>query len=105
MVKPSAPSSSSTSRVVVVLPFVPTTCTAGKARWGSPSSARRACIRSRPNSSGHGVSVSSQLTLSAEGIELASVAGELLAFAIDHFGRRVLDEALVAEHAFRARDL
>src|SRR5436305_2002274 len=42
-------------RAAVDFPFVPTTCTASKLRWGFPSRAKRACIRSVPNpSSGHG---------------------------------------------------
>ena len=43
-------------RVVVDLPFVPTTWIDGYASCGSPSSASSARIRSSPNSSGHGES-------------------------------------------------
>ena len=43
----------------VDFPFVPTTCTAGYAACGSPSSARSASIRPSPNSRGHGLSESS----------------------------------------------
>ncbi len=63
-------------RVVVDLPFVPTTWTASNDRSGLPSRRRRSCIRPRPNSCGQGVSPSSHST---ERIELAPVAGELLA--------------------------
>ena len=48
-------------RVVVDLPFVPTTCTAGRPACGWPSSASSASIRAVPNPSvGHGESPSSQ---------------------------------------------
>src|SRR5205823_10290966 len=67
------------------------------------SSASSACIRPRPNSSGQGESDSIQLT--AEGIELAAVAGELLALGLDDVGRRVLDEAFIREHLLRSLDL
>ena len=50
-------------RVVVDLPFVPTTWTAGSPACGSPSSESSARIRSVPNPSrGQGDSVSSQST-------------------------------------------
>src|SRR5215211_1615196 len=91
------------SRVVVDLPFVPTTCTAGNASWGSPSSASSACIRSSPNSSGHGESPATQSV--GDGIELAAVARELLPLGLHDVGRRLGDEALVREHPFRPRDL
>src|SRR5436309_13432002 len=100
---PSADSSSSISRVAVPLPFVPTTWIDGYARCGSPSSRTRACIRSRPNSFGHGESCSSQLT--GERVELTAVPLELLALAVDDVRRRALHEPLVGEHPFGPRDL
>ena len=51
---PSARSSAAIVRVAVDLPFVPTTCTERNARCGSPSASSSACMRPRPNSSGHG---------------------------------------------------
>src|SRR3982751_2431339 len=63
-------------------------------------------MRPSPNSSGQGVSDSSQPMFSAaEGIELAPIAGELLALTLDDVRRRVPDEALVSEHPFGACDL
>src|SRR4051812_4973865 len=93
--------------VVEVLPFVPTTCTAGKRRCGSPSAARSARMRPSPNSSGHGDRPSSQAISSAvaERLELAAVALELLALRLDDLRRRVLHEPLVPEHLLRAGDL
>src|SRR5206468_27991 len=41
----------------------------------------------------------------ADGIELAPVALELLALGSDDLGRRIRDEALVAEHLLAALDL
>src|SRR5262249_38104916 len=94
-------------RVVDVLPFVPTTWIAGYASCGSPSEASSPRIRPTPNSSGQGERLSSQATpLSAvECLELTAVALELRALALDDLSRRLLDEALVREHAFRPFDL
>src|SRR6188508_915064 len=108
--RPVAPRSSSTLRVVVDLPFVPTTCTAGRPACGSPSAARSARIRSSPKPSrGHGESASNQATcvmwLGAEQVELAPVPLELRALRLDHIGRRVRDEPLVGEHPLGPRDL
>src|SRR5919109_1035806 len=72
----------------------------GTASCGSPSRCRSMRIRSSPNSSGQGVNLSMKLT--AEGIELAPVAGELLALALDHVGGRIGDEALIPEHSLGA---
>src|SRR5919106_4583623 len=116
-----SPSSRSSCSIVIVavdLPFVPTTCTAGYAFCGSPSSASRASMRSRPNPSwGQGESESSHATAEAspprwlailalgENGQLAAVALELLALRVDDRGRRVLDEPLVRQHALGTRDL
>src|SRR5215207_10389041 len=64
-------------------------------------------MRSSPNSSGQGLSDSSHAIgcSAAEGIELAAIAGELLALALDDLGRRIRDEAVVAEHPLGAGDL
>src|SRR3954453_3143936 len=92
--------------VAVVLPFVPTTWTAGKDSCGSPSSASRRCIRSRPNSSGQGVRASSQaVALSTERSEIAPEPRQLVAFRLDDLGGRVRGEALVREHPLGASDL
>ena len=94
--RPSARSSASAARAVVVLPFVPTTWIAPEAALGIAERRRSSRIRPSPNSSGQGLSASSQATLSAaEGIELAPVARQLLALALDHLGRRVGDEVVV----------
>ena len=97
------------SRAVVVLPFVPTTWIALSPRCGSPSAAGAARIRPSPNSSGHGARAArpsqAHVCSAAERIELAPVARELLALALDDLGRRVRDEALVREHPLRAGDL
>ena len=95
-------------RVVVDLPFVPTTCTPDSPACGSPSAASSARIRSSPKPSrGHGESASSQATCVslAEGVELAPVPLELRALGLDHVGRRVRDEPLVREHPLGPRDL
>src|SRR5947207_1043693 len=89
-------------RVAVDLPFVPTTWIAGQARCGSPSSASKARILPRPNSSGQGESDSIHSV--CEGIELAPVPGELLALGLDDLGRRILDEPLIGEHLLRPLD-
>src|SRR6185437_15996689 len=101
---PSPRSSAAVSRVVVDLPFVPTTCTEGKASCGSPSSASSARMRSSPNSSGHGERPATQ-SVAGNRIELAPVACELLALRVDDLGRRVLHEPLVGEHLLGPRDL
>ena len=66
-------------------------------------------MRSSPNSSGHGLSEATQSValdgLVAEGIELTTVALELLALRLDHLGRRLRGEALVREHPLGAGDL
>src|SRR5581483_7441560 len=85
---PSPASSASIIRVVVDLPFVPTTCTASYSSCGSPSRRSRSRIRPRPNSAGHGLSDSTQE------VELTSVARELVALGLDDVRRRVRDEAL-----------
>src|SRR4051812_26362949 len=91
-------------RAAVDFPFVPTTCTDSNERSGFPSRASSSRIRSVPKpSAGHGLSNSSQLT--ADGIELAPVALELLALGVDDRGRRVRDEALVRELFLRTLDL
>src|SRR5919108_5914320 len=104
---PSPARRASVSLVVVVFPFEPTTCMARNSRCGSPSALRSSRMRSSPNSSGHGLSDSSQARLrsAAERIELAAVAGELLALALDNVGRRVRDEAVVSKHPLRTGDL
>src|SRR5207247_7863634 len=90
-------------RVAVPFPFVPTTWIDGYASCGWPSSRSSARMCSSPNSSGHGLSDSIQLV--AESVELTAVALQLLALGLDDVRRRVLHEALVREHPFRARDL
>src|SRR4051794_31447653 len=98
-------------RVVVDLPFVPTTWTAGKRRCGLPSRSRSARMRSSPKpSAGHGLRPASQLV--ADCVEFTPVALELLALGLDDVGGRAGGEALVREHplgaldlAFEARDL
>src|SRR6185503_13569099 len=101
--RPSRARNAAARRVAVDLPFVPTTWIARNARCGSPISASNACIRPRPNSSGHGERDSNHS--SGEGIELATVALELLALGLDHLAGRVRDEALVGQHPLRAGDL
>src|SRR3954447_10926011 len=91
-------------RAAVDFPLVPTTCTASNERCGSPRRASSARIRSVPKpSGGHGLSDSSHST--ADGIELALVALELLALFGHDIGRRVGGEALVREHRLAACDL
>src|SRR3990170_1409970 len=104
---PSASSSSSIVRVAVDLPFVPTTCTAGYAFCGSPSSASSACIRPRPKpSSGQGLRPATQAVCSAgEGIELTPVTGELRALRLDDLRPGVRDEPVVSEHRLGTHDL
>src|SRR5439155_3258091 len=101
--RPSRRRNAAARRVAVDLPFVPTTWIAGNARCGSPSSARSARIRPRPNSSGQGERDSSHS--SAEGIKLAPVPLQLLPLRLDHVRRRVRHEALVGEHPLGAGDL
>ena len=64
---------------------------------------------SSPNSSGHGLSEATHSValdgLVAEGIELTTVALELLALRLDHLGRCLRGEALVREHSLGAGDL
>ena len=66
-------------------------------------------MRSSPNSSGHGSREATQSVavdgLVAEGIELTTVARELVALRLDHLGRRLRGEPLVREHALGAGDL
>src|SRR5688572_15657634 len=66
-------------------------------------------MRSSPNSSGHGLSEATQSVAepasAAEGLELTPVAGKLFALGLDHLGGCPLEEALIGEHALRARDL
>src|SRR5262249_49323375 len=86
----------------------PTTCTEGKASCGSPSSTSNARIRSSPNSSGHGESPATQSVaerLLGDGIELASIARELLPLRLDDLWRRLRHEAVVREHLFGPGDL
>ena len=87
-------------RVVVVFPFVPTTWIARSSSWGFPRRVRSSRMRPSPNSSGHGLSDSSQTrwVSAAERIELAPVPLQLLALTLDHLGRGVGDEVVVPEH-------
>src|SRR5438552_17163450 len=67
-------------------------------------------MRSRPNSSGHGLSEATQsvagvATLAADGIELPTVARELVALRLDHVGWSLRDETVVGEHALGPVDL
>src|SRR5581483_143371 len=101
---PAPRSRAAVSRVVVDLPFVPTTWIDGKASCGSPSSARSARIRSSPNSSGHGESAATQ-SVAADGVELTAVPRELLPLGLDDLRRRVRDEAVVRQHPLGAGDL
>src|SRR5439155_21911805 len=75
----------------------------GYACCGSPRSRSRVRMRASPNSSGHGESDSTQLI--GESVELTAIAVRLVALGRDDVRRRVLDEPLVGEHPFRARDL
>src|SRR5262249_12350663 len=107
---PSDSSSCSIVTVAVDFPFVPTTCIAGYASWGSPRSVSRARMLSRPKPSrGHGLMASSHSTadmfLSVARGQLATVALELLPLGVDHSGWCIRHEALVREHPFRARHL
>ena len=116
---PSARRSASTIRVVVDLPFVPTTWTAGKPglRLAELGEQRAHPVEPEPVR-GHGESASSQATFvtrsrrhraqavtRASSVELAPVALELRALGLDDLGRRVGDEALVREHPLGAGDL
>src|SRR6266849_6223817 len=61
-------------------------------------------MRSSPKPSfGHGLSDSTYST--ADCNELPTVARELLALGLDDLGRSILEEAIVREHPFGARDL
>src|SRR5918992_1836855 len=67
-------------------------------------------MRSRPNSSGQGLSNSTQavaepVLLAADRIELTTVPLELLALRLHDLRRRPLDEPFVGEHPLAARDL
>ena len=64
---------------------------------GRPAAGRRApassaCIRSSPNSSGHGESPATQ-SVAGNRIELTSVARELLPLGLDDVGRRLLERS------------
>src|SRR5215204_5413259 len=65
-------------------------------------------MRSSPNSSGQGSSEATHSVavegLVAEGIELTTVARELLALRLDDLGRGLRREPLVREHALGAGD-
>src|SRR5471032_176719 len=101
---PASVSSASVIRVVVDLPFVPTTCTAGYASCGSLSSASRARIRSSPKpSAGHGLSEAIQSV--ADRVKLAPVALELRALGLHDVLARIRHEPLVRQHLLAARDL
>src|SRR5215475_6318398 len=92
--------SASVRRVVVDLPFVPTTWIAWKRSCGSPSTRRSARIRSVPKpSAGHGLSDSTQR------VALGKVLRELLALGSDRLGRCVRHELLVGEHPLGPVDL
>ena len=111
-----SPCSRRSAAVIVateLLPFEPTTWTEPNRFWGRPSCSVQASgsgrspkfqpIRSRlaePASRGSGGSGSA-----AELGELRPVALELLALGLDDLGRRLRDEALVAELALAALDL
>src|SRR5579872_2875728 len=101
--RPSLRSSAAIVRVAVDLPFVPTTWTLGKRRCGLSSASRSARIRSRPNSSGHGLRPAIQSV--ADCVELTAVARELLALGSDDLDGRVAHEALVREHLLGTLDL
>ena len=102
--RPFARRSAAIIRVVVDLPFVPTTWIDGYVSWGSPSSASSARIRSSPNSSGHGESPATQ-SVAGDRVELAAVPLELLPLGLDDVGGRVGGEAVVGEHLLGAGDL
>src|SRR6184192_2723301 len=59
-------------------------------------------MRPSPNSSGQGLRLSTQLT--TESVELTAVALQLRALGVHDVRGRVLDETLVREHPFGARD-
>src|SRR3954452_1705960 len=111
-------------RTVELLPLVPTTWTASKARCGRPSAVNSRRIRSRPNfipnssrESRWPSACSSDQVMrggpggapvpggSSERLELRLELGELVALAVDHVGGRLRDEALVGQLALGARDL
>src|SRR5688500_18712950 len=60
-------------------------------------------IRPRPNSSGQGLSDSTQSA--CEDVKLSPVALQLLALRLDHLDGRIRNEAFVGEQALGARDL
>src|SRR4051812_23826087 len=111
-------------RTVELFPFVPTTCTARKARCGLPSAVSSRRIRSSPNfmpnssseSRWSSACSSDQLMRdrpggeadgggSFERPELGLEPGELLALGLDHLRGRLGDEALVGELALGPGDL
>src|SRR3954447_11004396 len=111
-------------RTVELLPFVPTTWTALKARCGLPSAVSSRRIRSRPNfipnssrdsrwssdcSSDqvmrHGPGGGPMPSGSSERLELRLELGELPPLAVDHVGGRLRHEPLVGQLALGPRDL
>src|SRR5581483_6888316 len=101
--RPVSASSASVMRVVVDLPFVPTTWTHSYSSCGSPSLCSSERIRSVPKPpAGHGLSAATQSV--AERVKLGPVLRELPTLALDHVGRGVRDELVVREHALRPRD-
>src|SRR3954453_22622065 len=110
-------------RTVELFPFVPTTCTAGKARCGLPSAVSSRRIRSSPNFMPNSTSESrwssacssDQLTRDRPGAgvaaggssqrpELGLEPRELLALRFDDLRGRLRDEPLVGELALGAGD-
>ena len=115
MRSPCARSSASTIRVVVDLPFVPTTWTAGRPGLRLAELARSARIRSepepvlRPRARAARARRRRDARRTCRQVPSSSssraVAVELAALGLDDLGGRVRDEPLVREHPLRARDL
>src|SRR3954471_4440688 len=102
--RPASRRSASIIRVVVDLPFVPTTWIARYRVSGLPSRPSSAWMRSSPKPSfGQGLSAPTQLV--ADCVELTPVALELLALGLDDVRGRPGGERLVCEHALGALDL
>src|SRR3954464_12244423 len=100
---PASMRSASIIRVVVDLPFVPTTWIAGYRVSGLPSRSSSAWIRSSPKPPlGHGLSPATQLV--ADCVELTPVALELVSLGLDDVRGRASRERLVCEHALGALD-
>src|SRR3954471_4730728 len=96
--RPASMRSASIIRVVVDLPFVPTTWIAGYRVSGLPSRSSSAWIRSSPKPPlGHGLSPATQLV--ADCVELTPAALELVSLGLDDLRRRASRDRPFGQHA------